>query len=286
MPAATAAAEPLEEPPGVHARSWGLRVLPGAREASSVVTVLPAMIAPLRRSIATTAASPSARRPACSTVPFSVGRSLVSMMSLMPTGTPWSGPRLRPLRRSSSARRAWSSACSRSMNVQAPTSRSRASIWARQAFIRSSELSSPSRMAFAASVARIHCRPSIVFASSSVWNVLEQPYTRKTAPARGFRMPTTTLTDPFLARQCPALEHQRTRWRTGSAQPREAIATAHWRLRRDALQSPQSPRRHAGSAGGRGRGGHRLASGQGGQSGMDNHRRVAPSAAGACAWRP
>ena len=57
MPAATAAAEPLEEPPGVWAGSCGLRVLPAVRLANSVVTVLPRTIAPAARSIATTAAS-------------------------------------------------------------------------------------------------------------------------------------------------------------------------------------------------------------------------------------
>ena len=46
IPAATAAAEPDEEPPGVRAGSCGLRVLPGVMEASSVVTVLPMITAP------------------------------------------------------------------------------------------------------------------------------------------------------------------------------------------------------------------------------------------------
>ena len=40
-PAATPAAEPDDEPPGVCARLCGLRVLPGSRWANSVVTVLP-----------------------------------------------------------------------------------------------------------------------------------------------------------------------------------------------------------------------------------------------------
>ena len=40
-PRPTAAAEPLEDPPGVCAGSCGLRVLPGVRVANSVVTVLP-----------------------------------------------------------------------------------------------------------------------------------------------------------------------------------------------------------------------------------------------------
>src|SRR5437016_7020480 len=73
MPAATAAAEPLEDPPGVRAGLWGFRVLPGARPANSVVTVLPITTAPAARSIATTVASREGARPACSTDPFSVG---------------------------------------------------------------------------------------------------------------------------------------------------------------------------------------------------------------------
>ena len=40
-PAATAAADPEEEPPGVCATFHGLRVLPGCMKANSVVTVLP-----------------------------------------------------------------------------------------------------------------------------------------------------------------------------------------------------------------------------------------------------
>ena len=96
MPAATAAADPLEEPPGVCSGLWGLRVLPGEKYANSVVTVLPMITAPGARSIATTAASREGVRPAWSTEPFSVGMSAVSMMSLMPTGTPCSGPIGRP----------------------------------------------------------------------------------------------------------------------------------------------------------------------------------------------
>src|SRR5690606_8240030 len=46
MPAATAAAEPEDEPPGVRLGSCGLRVGPGAMYASSAVTVLPRITAP------------------------------------------------------------------------------------------------------------------------------------------------------------------------------------------------------------------------------------------------
>ena len=41
MPSATAAAEPLDEPPGVCAGLRGLAVLPGVKVANSVVTVFP-----------------------------------------------------------------------------------------------------------------------------------------------------------------------------------------------------------------------------------------------------
>ncbi len=57
IPAATAAAEPEEEPPGVRAGSCGLVVGPGARLANSQVTVLPSTIPPATRVSATTLAS-------------------------------------------------------------------------------------------------------------------------------------------------------------------------------------------------------------------------------------
>ncbi len=57
MPAATAAAEPLEDPPGVRSGSTGLRVRVGWNMANSVDSVLPSTIAPARRSAVTTSAS-------------------------------------------------------------------------------------------------------------------------------------------------------------------------------------------------------------------------------------
>jgi hypothetical protein len=53
----TAAAEPLDEPPGVRCGSRGCRVLPGNTLANSVVTVLPIKIPPAFRDRATHAAS-------------------------------------------------------------------------------------------------------------------------------------------------------------------------------------------------------------------------------------
>ena len=92
IPAATAAAEPCDEPPGVCAGLCGLRVLPGCMKAHSVVTVLPRMIAPAARRRATIQASSEGTRPASMGVPFSVGMPLVSMTSFRPTGRPCSGP--------------------------------------------------------------------------------------------------------------------------------------------------------------------------------------------------
>src|SRR5260370_4214184 len=64
---ATAAAEPLDEPPGVCAGLCGLTVAPGKRLANSVVTVLPMTVPPAMRNSATEA--PPANGP----VPRQVG---------------------------------------------------------------------------------------------------------------------------------------------------------------------------------------------------------------------
>src|SRR3981081_14014 len=72
-----AAAEPLDEPPGVRALSSGFRVGPGAYRAYSDVTVLPSTMAPAARRRATMVASCSGRRPWWTLVPYSVGMSAV-----------------------------------------------------------------------------------------------------------------------------------------------------------------------------------------------------------------
>ena len=64
MRSATAAAEPLDEPPGVCRRLSGCDVGPGSRFANSVVTVLPRITAPASRSAATQAASSAGMKPA------------------------------------------------------------------------------------------------------------------------------------------------------------------------------------------------------------------------------
>src|SRR5580692_805037 len=60
MPQATAAAEPLDEPPGVRSRFHGFLVTGGSIQAYGVVTVLPMIRAPASRRFATILASASA----------------------------------------------------------------------------------------------------------------------------------------------------------------------------------------------------------------------------------
>jgi len=91
-PAATAAADPIDDPPEVRERSHGFRVGPGCAIASSAVTVFPTMIAPAARRFRTTSASFSATRPAYRALPRSAGAPAVSKMSLTPIGTRMRAP--------------------------------------------------------------------------------------------------------------------------------------------------------------------------------------------------
>ena len=70
--AATAAAEPLDEPPGVQATFHGLRVGAGSEVANSVVWSLPSRIAPAALSRATEVASWSGTKPTIVFEPASV----------------------------------------------------------------------------------------------------------------------------------------------------------------------------------------------------------------------
>src|SRR5437016_6616633 len=85
IPSATAAADPLEDPPGVRAGSRGFLVFPGEYTANSVVTVFPRMIAPASRRRRTHSASAAGRYPRWMGDPYAVGKSLVSMRSFTPT---------------------------------------------------------------------------------------------------------------------------------------------------------------------------------------------------------
>ena len=96
IPAATAAADPLDDPPGVCSRFLGFFVGPGWNVANSVVTVLPKITAPRSRRRRTMVASATAYRPSCKGLPQAVGKSMVSMMSFTAIGTPYNGPGVSP----------------------------------------------------------------------------------------------------------------------------------------------------------------------------------------------
>src|SRR5947209_16294054 len=95
IPAATAAAEPPLDPPGVTAGSQGLRVVPHARvevkhtEPNSGDAVLPTTTAPACRRRATSSSSRvTAGLSLKSRDPFDVGSPAPSRRSLTPIGTP------------------------------------------------------------------------------------------------------------------------------------------------------------------------------------------------------
>src|SRR5204863_9692302 len=132
MPQATAAAEPLLDPPGVRSRSHGLRVPRGSVAANSVVTTFPRITAPASRKAATLAASRPVRQPTNSGEPCPVGMSAVSMMSLMPSGIPSIGDKGRAARQRATERSAAVPAAAISWQTKAPTLASNASRRARQ----------------------------------------------------------------------------------------------------------------------------------------------------------
>src|ERR1700693_5981874 len=90
--AATAAAEPLLEPPGVWAADQGFTVSGGSAYANCAVAVLPNTTAPARFRLSTTAESVWACRFANGENPALVGNPSTSITSLTPKGTPCSFP--------------------------------------------------------------------------------------------------------------------------------------------------------------------------------------------------
>ncbi len=99
-PAATAAAAPPEEPPGVRPWRHGLWVVPLTRllvspfQPNSGVLVLPSSTAPAASSRSTTGASKSGTQSRCSREPMVVRIPRVATRSLIDSGMPASGPAL------------------------------------------------------------------------------------------------------------------------------------------------------------------------------------------------
>ena len=116
MPVASPAAPPPVDPPAESAGSHGLRVAPKtslkvfAPAANSGVLVLPTTTAPAARRRRTTSASSSGTWSAYSRQPYVVRSPATGVMSLIPTGTPASGPASSPRARRRSIARASSSA--------------------------------------------------------------------------------------------------------------------------------------------------------------------------------
>ena len=129
---------PLEEPPAVRVKSKGCLVSLGVNIAYSVLTSLPNKTAPASRINCTHFASATGCLPACIGVPRSVKKSLVSITSFTPKGTPWKLER----RGSESANAACFKENSGSICANAPTSPLRSSILSRHACVNSTELTS------------------------------------------------------------------------------------------------------------------------------------------------
>jgi hypothetical protein len=166
-PAATAAADPPLEPPGLRVGACGLFVRPYssfavcAKSASIVATfVLPTRIAPAARSRRTAAASSAAVQPACSGRPQVVGSPAVWKASFTLIGTPASAPAAAPEARAPSTRRASARARSAQVTTTALRSAFATSSAASIASTSSTELTSPRRIAAAAPVASARPRGS------------------------------------------------------------------------------------------------------------------------------
>src|SRR5580704_8531994 len=147
--AATAAAEPPDEPPGILSRSHGLRLAPNAEfsveepMANSSMLVLPMMIAPACFSRCVIVASYGGCQPCRMREPQVVGMPTVVNTSLTAAGTPTSGASCSPVVRLWSTSRAWASALSAATCRKACTRPSTAAIRSRCAWVTSVAETSP-----------------------------------------------------------------------------------------------------------------------------------------------
>src|SRR4051794_34467137 len=158
-PAATAAAGPPEEPPGMWPRFHGLLVVPNRSLYVCTLPdqrgtlVLPNTIAPAAFKRATDGASWAGTWSVSSTAPPVERRPATSIASLIVIGSPWSGPRHSPRAASASARSASARARSRSRVTTALMGPFRRSMRDTNSSSSSRLVTRPSRMAAACSVA-------------------------------------------------------------------------------------------------------------------------------------
>ena len=161
-PAATAADDPPDDPPGTRVVSCGLRVGPKAEFsvdepiANSSMLVLPTVMAPAAANRVTTVASYGGSQPSRIRDEHVVGTPRVQRLSLRATGTPASGPGSRPsATAASTARAAWRAASSVTW-LKAWISPSDSAIRARWPSSTSTAETSPDRTAVAISTALAH----------------------------------------------------------------------------------------------------------------------------------
>ena len=139
QPAATAAAAPPLDPPGVSAGFQGLPVVPNRglevkpSSVNSGTLVLPSTMAPAARTRATTSSSAAGRQPRSAGLPQVVGMSAVGRLSLSTTGTPSNGPQGEPLCQRAVLASASARAASSRWATKALSSGCTASLRARQA---------------------------------------------------------------------------------------------------------------------------------------------------------
>ena len=158
--AATAVAEPPEEPPGTRVRSQGLRVSPSAEFsvdepiANSSMLSLPTRTAPARPSRSASVPSKRGRKPARTREAQVVATSLVMNRSFSPMGMPSRVPSVSPSPRRLSDAAAWARASSPGTSRKLPIDWSVAAMRARQHSVSSAELSWPVRSSSAASSMR------------------------------------------------------------------------------------------------------------------------------------
>ena len=158
-PAASAAAEPLLEPPGVCPADQGLRVAgpsglwPKARCPYSGIAVMPTITAPAARSRATAGPSACSRLPFVKSDPTSRGSPATATCSFTATGTPASGPGVAPRACAASSAAAAARAPSASTWRKACRASSVAAIRSSAASTASPALIRPSRTAAAISLA-------------------------------------------------------------------------------------------------------------------------------------
>ena len=153
VPAATLAAPPADEPPGVLPSFQGLWVMPcsglspTALQPNSLVVVLPMMTAPCSRRRRTDGASKSATLSAITREPMVHLTSFMGTSSLTETGTPSRSPVASPAISFFSAWRAAASATSGVISVNALSLGSRPAAWASVASATSTGDSSLAAMA-------------------------------------------------------------------------------------------------------------------------------------------